>query len=159
MIEDLLESLESEDDVILMHPVTSQSLSATQGFLLKKKAARLPDDYIEFLHLSNGLIYRNIYFYGTSEVEEERMPDMITANEDFISEYDSKHLVLVGNDRHNLFVYNSETKMYEIVEKEDLEVVEEFEDLEDMMSEFFDNDSSFMREDDDEYMFEDDYED
>ncbi len=159
MLEELIDNLENDEDVVLLHPVSSQSLSAAQAFLLKKGITRLPDDYIEFLHLSNGISYKNMSFYGTNAVEEERMPDLVSANDKFFSHYNSKHLVLLGSDKHNYFVYNEEINMYEIIEKEDLEQVEEFEEFEDILSEFFENDSSFLREDDDDYGFEDDYED
>ncbi len=159
MIEDLIESLENDEDVILMHPVNSQSLSAAQSFLMKSEMPKLPDDYVDFLHITNGLVYRGVIFYGTSAVEEEKMPDMVSANQEFMENYESRDLVVIGNDRHTLFVYNRETDMYEIVDKEDLDLIDEFEEFIDLISEFFEGDNGSMREDDDDYMFEDDYED
>ncbi len=159
MIEELIDSLENDEQAVLMHPVTSQSLSATQGFFLKKELSGLPDDYIEFLHLTNGLVYGYISLYGTNAVEEERMLDLVTANEKFLEEYDDKKLLLLGHNRSSLLVYNRETELYEIVDQEELEMVDEFEDFEEMLSEFFEGDGSFARDEDDDYMFEDDYED
>ncbi len=159
MIEELIENLENDEDAVLMHPVTSQSLASTQGSLIKNGGNKLPDDYIEFLHITNGLIFRRNFFYGTNAIEEERLPDIVSANNDFSEEYEADEYLVIGNDRYSFFVYNLETKMYEVVEKEDLEMIEEFEDFSELLMEFCDGENSSYHDDEDDFMFEDDYED
>ena len=150
MLSSIMENLENQDAAILMYPVNSQSLSRVQKGLKDEGFPLIPKEYLDFLHLTNGLIYDETFFYGTEEIEEERLVGILEANRDFFSGDKEHNILVIGTHNGDTLIYNSIKDIYEILDRNSGETIEEFETLLDMVSEFCDDDSYFYDEELDE---------
>jgi hypothetical protein len=98
----------------------------------------LPEELKNFLSLMNGLMYSSAEFFSVGDKVVEdcgyKLMDIITANNvENTIEKDDKRL-LIGREDEDVYCYNSENGRYEILDRIDWAVMEEFSNLEDMIS-------------------------
>lgn len=106
--------------------VSSTIIISLQQYLIKHNIAKLPQDFITFLHSYNGINYNGgiicgIYTYGNSQ-------DISTLNHS-INHPLHNDLLFFGYDEFDYLAYNQKYNVYQIIDKSDLEVLEEYSDF------------------------------
>ncbi len=96
----------------------------------------IPEDYIDFLHTTNGIYWAGIEFFGTKQTEEKTtgyaITDIKTQNELYQALNPQSTCVFVGRSDDDNFVYNSETKEYEIKDEFSGEIFKSFKTFEEL---------------------------
>ncbi len=101
----------------------------TQKELKQKKGVVLPEEVINFLHHFNGFSYDGGQIYGIYN------PDVLTNN--IITENQKnniKNCIVLGHNEFDYLVYNNILNNYQILDKEDFEILEEYLDFDDGFS-------------------------
>ncbi|MBR1604941.1 MAG: YrhA family protein [Alphaproteobacteria bacterium] len=117
----ILQSLNriKEPDSIL----TSSDFITLQQTLKQKKYALLPSDFIDFLHLYNGLSYNGLTICGI--YPQDTYQNILTLNQK------NKHplhkdIVFLGYNETDFLIYNQKHNVYQMIDKADLQVLEEY---------------------------------
>ncbi|MDR1694193.1 MAG: hypothetical protein LBR70_03255 [Lactobacillaceae bacterium] len=106
----------------------SADIADTQRALVENKIATIPNSFIDFLESINGINYKGGEIFGINP-PSNLAGDILDINlkqERFIK---SKYIIL-GVDDFDYLVYNQEKSLYQIIDKSDLEVLEEYPEAE-----------------------------
>lgn len=151
MITDIIEKILNEGDSYVELPANSRNLTICQKEFSEHNLKEIPSEYIEFLKEANGLSWKGIEFYGTSEFsndsEEESIMSLLEANKDFELR-DEK--ILLGQSEEEEYVYNSCDKKYEIIDSVTEEKIESYNSFEDLFTDLMEEILSSL-EDEEEY--------
>jgi hypothetical protein len=134
--EEIIDIVNEDSGAMIPRPAGEEDISQCQEGLAELGLEPLPQGYIEFLKLNNGLAWNGIEFYSTDQVVEAdnpngyRLMDLVTMNDDFNDRYELDEKVLLGRMDEDYFTYNIETGKYEILELETREMWEEFDTFE-----------------------------
>lgn len=105
-------------------PVSETDLRALRMKMAKEKMPALPSDYLQFLTLTDGLMYNGLRFFGAKDHEREMLsytyPSLFTVNQDFYQRNRRKDFLIIGEKDEDLLVYLPKQKMYQLVDKMDL---------------------------------------
>lgn len=108
-------------------PINSQKIILTQKELVQNHNTPLPEKFLELLHLYNGISYDGATILGITSASRG-FRDITLSNQ--MSPFKGHpHLVLLGYDELDYLVYNAQNHSYQIIDKEDLEVLEEYSDM------------------------------
>lgn len=109
-------------------PVNVKKIILAQKELAQNRNAPLPKGFLEFLHRCNGISYDGAGIFGIAP-EGRIFLDIVPANQ--MSPFSGcPELVILGCDEFDYLAYNAECRRYQIIDKEDLEVLEEYSDIE-----------------------------
>lgn len=108
--------------------LTQALISQASQILAQHHIASIPSDYLHFLHFCNGLQYQDAWLLGIFE-EHTQINDICRFNLQ-ISHPLSKDIIFLGFDEFDLLGYNQKWNGYQIIDKDDFEVLEEYQDLE-----------------------------
>ena len=106
--------------------ITSTNVIFMQQFLKQHNYALLPPEFIEFLHHFNGISYNGSTIYGI--LTSQNLQDISKTNTSIIHPL-HKDLVFLGHDDLDYLAYNERHQVYQIIDKADFEVLEEYKDL------------------------------
>ena len=105
-------------------PVGEENLRALRMKMAKEKLPALPPDYIQFLTLTDGLMYNGLRFFGVKEHDREMLsytyPSLLSVNQDFIQRKRRKDILIIGEKDEDWLVYLPKQKAYQLVDKLDL---------------------------------------
>lgn len=105
-------------------PVPEKELIELRMNMAKKGLPPIPAEYIQFLTLTDGLIYNGLLFFGVREHDREASvytyPSLLSVNEDFQSCNRRKDILIIGEKDEDLIVYRTKEKVYQIMDKMDL---------------------------------------
>lgn len=110
--------------------LTSTDIMTTQQILKQKKYASLPADVTEFLHTYNGISYNGGTVCGI--YPHENYQNLLTLNQNTKHPL-HKDLIFIGYDDFDYLAYNQKHHIYQIIDKADLEVLEEYQDFSDAL--------------------------
>ena len=131
MIADIIKKLENEPAAMIVRPASSKDLAQCQKDMAEIEFPAIPQGYIDFLRAVNGFAFNGIEFFSTDQVTDPEndytLLDIVSANEDF-ADYCSElsGYVLLGRADDDLYVYNVETKMYEVLDFTGHDTMEEY---------------------------------
>ena len=106
--------------------ITSISVIALQQFLRQNHFGALPAEFIEFLHFYNGIGHNGGAICGI--LDSKNINDISTINNTIIHPL-HQDLVFLGYDDFDLLAYNQKHNVYQIIDKDDFEVLEEYTDF------------------------------
>ena len=106
--------------------LSNTSIINLQQQLKHQNFAPLPLEFTKFLHIYNGLNYNDGVICGI--YEENNHQDISSINKS-ISHPLHKDLIFLGYDNFDYLAYNQKHQIYQIIDKSDLEVLEEYSDL------------------------------
>ena len=113
-----------EDHAQIFKPVPETDLRALRMQMAKDKMIPLPSDYIQFLMLTDGLVYNGLRFFGVKAHEREQanysFPSLLDVNKDFYSRNRRSDFLIVGEKDEDLLIYSPSQKTYQITDKLDL---------------------------------------
>lgn len=124
----LIHVLENEFSNIHGSSATPLDIAETQRGLVDNKIIPMPNSYVNFLEHINGINYNGGEIFGVKpprnlagdvldiNLRQERFP--------------KSNFLVLGVDEFDYLVYNQEQILYQIIDKSDLEVLEEYPDVE-----------------------------
>lgn len=102
----------------------SESLIVAQKLLVNMHLDFLPHTYVEFLKNFNGIKAGGAYLFGAT-VDDDL--DIIDKNEQMRR---PKNCILLGCNEFDLLVFNYKTHLYQIIDREDFAVIDEYSETE-----------------------------
>lgn len=102
----------------------SESLIVAQKLLVNMHLDFLPHSYTEFLKKYNGIKADGAYLFGAT-VDDDL--DIIDKNEQMRR---PKNCILLGYNEFDLLVYNFKKRFYQILDREDFTVMDEYAESE-----------------------------
>jgi len=138
VITEIIEILKEDTSSMLPRPATADDITQCQKTLTNLGLEPLPQGFIEFLKICNGLAWNGIIFYSTDIVSEKdnlhsfKLMDLVTTNDDFNNRFELDEKVLLGIADDDYYTYNIETQKYEILEFTSRALMEEFDTFEEL---------------------------
>jgi len=138
VLEEIIDILNDDGGAMIPRPASDDEITQCQKELIEIGLEPLPQGYIDFLKINNGLAWNGIIFYSTYQVVEADNPDsfklmdLVTMNDDFNDRFELDEKVLLGIADDDYYTYNIETQKYEVLEFSSREVMEEFDNFEDL---------------------------
>ena len=108
----------------MFKPVSQAELRSLRMAMAKEKMPPLPADYLQFLSLTDGLMYNGLRFFGVKKHDRENLsytyPDLLSVNQDFYSRNRRQDVLILGEKDEDLLVFNPKKKTYLLMDKMDL---------------------------------------
>lgn len=127
-MENLKYALEHEISNLHGLILNDAEIADAQRILVDNKISPIPNSFLNFLEHFNGIAYNGGEIFGVRP-PNNLAGDIVDINleqEVFIK---SKYIIL-GIDDFDYLVFNNEKSLYQIVDKTDLEVLEEYSEVE-----------------------------
>lgn len=102
----------------------TEALIVAQKLLVNSGLSFIPDSYIDFLKHYNGIKANGAYLFGAT-VDNDL--DIVDKNEQMIKPDGS---LLLGYNDFDLLVYNYQNHCYQIVDRDDLNVLDSYKENE-----------------------------
>ena len=125
MLEKVLLTLR-KDNAVTFAPADDKSIRFAMSMLSSHKFASIPTGVIEFLKMTDGLIWNGMELYGSRAVEREDLgysfPGLLEANLNFLnSEYLHGKLIL-GKATEEMFIYFGKEHKFLVIDRINFEV-------------------------------------
>ncbi len=105
-------------------PVSEDDLRILRMTMAKDKMLPIPSDYLQFLKLTDGLMYNGLRFWGAKDHEREQngytYPSLLSVNKDFLMRNRRNDILIIGEKDEDLLIYSPAEKVYQIMDKTDL---------------------------------------
>lgn len=98
----------------------SEALIVAQKVLVNEGMDFIPHSYSSFLKVYNGIKRDGAYLFGAT-IDDDL--DIIDKNKEMIKPKDS---LLLGYNEFDLLVFNYKIKKYQIVDREDFDIIDEY---------------------------------
>ncbi len=122
----LFEYLHKSRFAKISQPLATKDLILLQKHLAEQGFSQLPESFINILHISNGISYNTGDILGAFP-QTSAIKDLLSEN---IRLSHDGNILILGKSEMDFFIYNSEKKVYQIVDRDDMEVLNEYEDKE-----------------------------
>lgn len=119
--------IKNTPDIRCGKPLQNEQLLRCRQFLHQQQIALPPDTFIELLKHFNGLILEDAAIFGILP-EPGRFTELGTENIRIAHPLRSD-LIILGADGFDLLAYNAKYEVYQIIDKQDFEVLEEYEEF------------------------------
>lgn len=123
----ILDTLKKQN-TYAVEPLSPQNLIYAQKTLLKFGFAEIPEEACNFLHHINGFTDEGCHIFGIIP-EPLNFMDIINVNILNKEKLKQKQLILADNE-FDFLIFDSKSKSYQIIDKQDLAVLEEYNNLE-----------------------------
>jgi len=135
-IDDILNAVVDEGAMIV-RPASQKDLKLCQKDMVEMEFPSIPQGYAGFLGKLNGFAWNGIEFFSTDQVTDTdtgyTLNDIVSANEMFVKYNEGfKHCVFLGRADDDLYVYNTHSQRYEVMDMTGRDVMEDFETFEAM---------------------------
>lgn len=127
----MIETLKKQN-TYAVEPLSPQDLIYAQKTLLKFGFAEIPEEVCKFLHQINGFTYEGSHIFGIIP-EPLNFMDIINVNILNKEKLKQDQLILADNE-FDFLIFDNKSKSYQIVDKQDLAVLEEYNNLEQGLS-------------------------
>ncbi|MBO6280964.1 MAG: hypothetical protein J6N49_00385 [Alphaproteobacteria bacterium] len=118
-MKDFLKSLENQK-VTTGEKLISEALIVAQKILVNMGLDFIPPAYVQFMKKYNGVKSENAFLCGAT-VDDDM--DIIDKNKDIKK---PQNCILLGYNKESLLCFNYKSKKYQIVDKDDLTVLNTF---------------------------------
>ena len=98
----------------------SEALIVAQKILVNNGMDFIPHSYSSFLKVYNGFKRDGAYLFGAS-IDDDL--DIVDKNKDMMKPENS---LLLGYNEFDLLIFNYATKKYQIVDREDFDIIDEY---------------------------------
>ena len=107
--------------------LTSAQIIRCQKQLKQNNIAPVPDEYLQLLRFSNGLRGNGSLLAGIYP-ENPEFPDLLRLNL-WVRHPLCRDLIILGVNEMDYLGYNHKWQVYQIIDKDDFEVLEEYHEL------------------------------
>lgn len=140
-IKDIIQSITHSADPLVADPANDNEISVCNKNLTQQGLPQLPSGFIDLLKVTNGFAWNGIELYGTQRVDSNDgssyfLNDVISMAEyfaDWNRDWNDEIRLFFGRSDEDLFSYNAQTNMYEILDLTGFDIMEEF----DLFDDFF----------------------
>ncbi len=122
----LLNIMTKQQLIELGSPVKAKDIILCQKQLLSNRFPTIPDSFLEILHTFNAASCNGSHVYGISP-KNQYLSDIFREN---MSHNRNPNILLLGCNEFDYLGYNQLSKSYQIIDKEDAEVLEEYPEKE-----------------------------
>ena len=135
--DDILNAVTEDEGAMIVRPATKEDLDLCQKDMAEMEFPLIPQGYADFLGKLNGFAWNGIEFFSTDQVTDPdtdyTLNDIVSANEMFAGYNEGfKHCVFLGRADDDLYVYNTRSGRYEVMDMTGRDVMEDFETFEAM---------------------------
>ena len=117
-----------KDIAVTFEPADIRAIKFASSMLKSHGFVEIPAEYIEFLKISDGLIWNGLELYGTKAYEREEkaysFPGIIDANMDFMGFEALFNKIIVGKASEELIVYSFTEKRWQCIDRTDFAVTQ-----------------------------------
>lgn len=131
-MDSFLEKIKSTPYCVCEEPLEKIDILQYQKDLMKSNLPMLPQDFINLLHFANGISYNGAEIWAIFP-NGENFKDIKKENLNRKLEADDNLLVLGTND-FDLIAYNKSENIYQIIDRQDNEVLDQSSNLAEMLS-------------------------
>ena len=108
----------------VFRPLSEKDLIDLRMVMAKKGLPPVPPDYLQFLTLTDGLIYNGLLFFGIKEHDRETSvytyPSILSINEDFQKRNRRKDVLIIGEKDEDFIIYRPKEKVYQLMDRFDM---------------------------------------
>ena len=108
----------------MFKPVAEKDLRALRIAMAKEKMPPLPTDYLQFLSLTDGLMYNGLRFFGATDHDRGLLaytyPTLFKVNQGFRQLKRRQDVLILGENDEDWLVYSPKMKTYQLMDKMDL---------------------------------------
>lgn len=122
----LFDIMSKQQLIKLGSPVKAKDIILCQKQLLSNRFPTIPESFLKILHTFNAVSFNGSHIFGISP-ENQYLTDIFKAN---LSHNRNPDILLLGCDEFDYLGYNQLSKSYQIIDKEDAEVLEEYPERE-----------------------------
>lgn len=120
-------------------PATEDQLQRLVEDASRELHTELPDDYLNFLRLSNGFDWNGVVIYGAGtnpigKHPDRSIADLVEVNLNFRDDDRFGDLVVLGSSGDDIYAYRISTGHYEIYDVVPHELIESFPTFDELMS-------------------------
>ena len=109
---------------VMFPPAKEDDIRLLRLTLARHKLPTLPMDYVQFLNLTDGLLWNGMQFYGVQAHNRDNLgytlPGLLEVNMDYASRKRRQDFLVLGEVDEDLIVYAPKEKTYQLVDKMDL---------------------------------------
>lgn len=117
-----------KDIAVTFSPADDRSLKFAITMLSSHGFISIPEEYINFLKITNGLIWNGLELYGTKGYDRENknysLPGIIDINLDFMGIDGLSGKLILGRASEELLVYSGKDNRYQCVDRTDFLVTQ-----------------------------------
>ncbi len=133
-MKNFIAQIAARNDIEKQPALTPSNLINCQKQLQQNNIAPIPQAYLELLHFCNGLYVDGAWLAGI-------YPDTPQALDIYLLNLQVKHplsrdIIILGADDFDYLAFNHKWQIYQIIDKDDLEVLEEYQQLEQVLNYF-----------------------
>ena len=120
-------------------PTNDAKIDFVDAMLKNGEFATLPEDYKEFLKITNGIIAQPYEFYGTENINRiennYKFPNVVEVNNLFKETTNPlmKNRVVLGEKFFDIFVYDNYDNLYKILNRLNLSIIKIFKNFEEVL--------------------------
>ena len=120
-VEDFFQKIKKNHYSKLNPPLDKKQVILLQKELNDNELAALPESLMRILYVSNGISCNSSRVFGVSW--DEPLNDLVSQNIGFNADKES---LIAGASEMDLLVYKPQKKTYQILDRDDMEVLEEY---------------------------------
>ncbi len=145
MNEFILNLKKSFDDVCLFPHASIDKIDFISTMLKNDSFASIPNDYYEFLIISDGIILHSLELYGVEkhnrESENYHFPNLVDANDIFKKEKNPfmLNMILLGYWGLFAIIYDNNNKLYKLVDRKFFKTFISFKSLYEIFNHILNN--------------------
>ena len=142
MYEQLLDQVAEEQRRFgseLQPPVTEEQLQRVVEDASRRLSVKLPNEYLHFLLVTNGLDWNGVVIYGAgpnpiTAHPDRSIPDIVEMNQNYRDDQRFNDLLVLGSNGMDIYTYRISTDRYEIYDEVPHELTETFPTFDELMS-------------------------
>ena len=127
-MQNFIQNIAQRTDLAKIPGITPAELTAYANSLPENNIAPIPPEYQRFLLYCNGLSYQGSYLGGIYP-QSDTLTDLLRLNKE-IHHPLSHNLIILGFNEMDYLAYNHKWQVYQLIDKQDLEVLEEYAEIE-----------------------------
>lgn len=135
MDKNILNNLQNKSGFTVFKAASEKDIAKLLQTLELSSFPKLPDDYCDFLRLSDGLICNDIELYGCTP---HKRPQYEFPNIEFIAGLTSNNSffhknIIIGLVSEEIIIYNTENAFYAIIDRVTLDYLAQYDSFTDLL--------------------------
>lgn len=136
MVKQILQNLNNHPGLILFNPASNNDIVKLNHFLTDYKALDLPEDYQDFLRLTDGLIFNDLELYGCHcrarpgyEFPSIEFIYKLTLDNSFF-----RNNIILGLLSEEIVVYNYTNSFYSLIDRVTLDYLIQYSSFKELLA-------------------------
>jgi len=129
---EISEEIISIEGLVFGEKLTAENVEKSIEKMKMNHLSFYPNEFLNFLKEVNGVRYDGASIFGISNVDIDIIEDIVDRNVELSHLQDTG--CFLGENEFDYLFYNKELKEYQIVDKMDMEVLENYSELDDAIA-------------------------